>query len=195
MDIYGHPGEIRPEGRQLWQDLGVSRTPIHVPRRGIRVSRKSKREVIEMMSVWAAIECMAARLATTRVTRADLVALRALVDALKDDPSAELSEYSRARIAFHKAFTRQSRIELMTSLTETLFIRTRAVRAVTMTRDNRSQCSIADHRAIIAARNADEAEPLGREHKLGLAAYVEKHGDFLDGPMQPVVEENRRRAA
>src|SRR5277367_6397379 len=104
MDIYGHPGEIRLDERQLSQELGVSRTPIRealsvleqegfvrsVPRRGILVVRKSKREVIEMITVWAAIESMAARLAAAHVTKADLAALRALVDAFKDDPSAHL---------------------------------------------------------------------------------------------------------
>ena len=49
MDIYGRPGEIRLDERQLSQDLGVSRTPIRealsvleqegfvraIPRRGI----------------------------------------------------------------------------------------------------------------------------------------------------------------
>ena len=77
MDIYGHRGEIRLDERQPPQDMGVSRTPIRealsvleqegfvrsVPRRGIVVVRKSKREVIEMITVWAAIESMAARLA------------------------------------------------------------------------------------------------------------------------------------
>ena len=77
MDIYGHAGEIRLDERQLSQELGVSRTPIRealsvleqegfvrsVPRRGIQVVRKSKSEVIEMITVWAAIESMAARLA------------------------------------------------------------------------------------------------------------------------------------
>jgi DNA-binding GntR family transcriptional regulator len=212
MDIYGHPGEIRLDERQLSQELGVSRTPIRealsvleqegfvrsVPRRGIQVVRKSKREVIEMITVWAAIESMAARLAATRVTNPDLAALRALVDAFKDDPSAELSEYSRANMAFHKAIIRLGGVELMTSLTETLFIHMRAVRAVTMTQDNRAQRSIADHRAIIAAlaaRDADGAERLVREHTMGLAAHVEKYGDFLDVPAQPIEEERRRRTA
>jgi DNA-binding GntR family transcriptional regulator len=54
-----------------------------------------------------------------------------------------------------------------------------------MTQDNRAQRSVADHRAIIAALRAgdpDQAERLVREHTLGLAAHVERHGDFLDGP-------------
>jgi DNA-binding GntR family transcriptional regulator len=77
MDIYSHPDEIRLDERQLSQDLNVSRTPIReamtvleqegfvrsVPRRGIYVVKKTKREVIEMITVWAAIESMAARLA------------------------------------------------------------------------------------------------------------------------------------
>ena len=111
-----------------------------------------------MITVWAAIESMAARLAAVRTTEADLAGLRALVDAFRDDPSAQLTEYSRANMAFHTAIIRLGGIALMTSLTETLFIHMRAVRAVTMTQDNRAQRSIADHRAIIAALGARDAD-------------------------------------
>ncbi len=197
LDIYGHPGEIRLDERQLSQDLGVSRTPIRealsvleqegfvhtVPRRGIHVVRKSKREVVEMITVWAAIESMAARLAAPRVTEAELVELHALVDVFQEDPSQQLHEYSRANMQFHRAIIRMGGVELMTSLTDNLFIHMRAVRAVTMTQDNRAQRSIVDHRNIIAAlerRDADLAEELVREHTMGLAAHVEQHGDFLD---------------
>jgi DNA-binding GntR family transcriptional regulator len=86
-------------------------------------------------------------------------------------------------MAFHKAIIRMGGIELMTSLTDTLFIHMRAVRAVTMTQDNRARRSIVDHRAIVAAlerHDADLAERLVREHTMGLAAHVEQHGDFLD---------------
>ncbi len=212
MDIYGHQGEIRLDERQLSQELGVSRTPIRealsvleqegfvrsVPRRGIQVVRKTKREVIEMITVWAAIESMAARLAAPRVTAAELAGLRALVDAFQDDPSAQLTEYSRANMEFHKAIIRLGGVALMTSLTETLFVHMRAVRAVTMGQGNRAQRSIADHRAIIAAlaaHDADRAARLVREHTMGLAAHVEKYGDFLDGAARPGTEERRRRTA
>ncbi|HUB45614.1 MAG TPA: GntR family transcriptional regulator [Acetobacteraceae bacterium] len=197
MDIYGHPGEIRLDERQLSQDLGVSRTPIRealsvleqegfvrtVPRRGVVVVRKSKREVVEMITVWAALESLAARLAAPRITDAEVAALRALVEAFHDDPSGHITEYSNANMQFHKAIIRLGGVALMSSLTETLFIHMRAVRAVTMTQDNRAQRSIVDHRNIIAAlaaHDADQAERLVREHTLGLAAHVEKFGDFLD---------------
>jgi DNA-binding GntR family transcriptional regulator len=197
MDIYGHRGEIRLDERQLSEALGVSRTPIRealsvleqegfvrsVPRRGLIVVRKSKREVVEMITVWAALESMAARLAAPRVTEAELAELRALVDVFQENLSEQISEYSQANMRFHKAIIRIGGVELITGLTDNLFIHMRAVRAVTMTQDNRAQRSIADHRAIIAAlqrRNADLAERLVREHTMGLAAHVEQHGDFLD---------------
>jgi DNA-binding GntR family transcriptional regulator len=211
MNIYGHKLEIRLDERQLSQDLGMSRTPVRealsvleqegfvrsVPRRGLIVVRKSKREVVEMITVWAAIESMAARLAAPRVTDAELVELHALVDVFQEDPSEQLSEYSHANMQFHKAIIRMGGVELMTSLTENLFIHMRAVRAVTMTQDNRAQRSIVDHRNIIAAlekRDAALAERLVREHTMGLAAHVEQHGDFLDR-MAGTDDERRRQYA
>lgn len=209
MDLYGRPDEIRLDERQLSQDLGVSRTPIRealsvleqegfvrsIPRRGIVVVRKTKREIVEMITVWAAIEAMAARLASQRVTEADLAELRALVNVFQDDPTAQIHEYSDANMAFHRAIIRLGGVELMGTLIDGLFIHMRAVRAVTMTQDNRARRSIQDHRAIIAAladRDADRAERLVREHTVGLAAHVEQYGDFLDASAPA---EGRRRTA
>src|ERR1700758_4794068 len=84
-DIYAHRHEIRLDERQLSQALGVSRTPIReamtlleqegflrtVPRRGVFIIRKTRREIVEMIRVWAALESMAARLATQRATDAE----------------------------------------------------------------------------------------------------------------------------
>jgi DNA-binding GntR family transcriptional regulator len=200
MDIYGHADEIRLDERQLSEALGVSRTPIRealsvleqegfvrsIPRRGIVVVRKTKREIAEMITVWAAIESMAARIAATAAPANEIAGLTALMATFADDPSGHLTEYSDANMAFHRAIIRLGGIELMSSLTDNLFIHMRAVRAVTMTQDNRAQRSVADHRAIIAAlqaRDAELAERLVREHTLDLAAHVERHGDFLDRPL------------
>src|SRR5688572_30863897 len=78
MDVYRSRSEIRLDERRLAQDFGISRTPVReamaqleregfvrsVPRRGVYVVRKTKREVIEMITAWAALESMAARLIT-----------------------------------------------------------------------------------------------------------------------------------
>ncbi len=197
MDIYGHAGELWLDERQLSETLGVSRTPIRealgfleqegiirsVPRRGAYVVRKTKREIVEMITVWAALESMAARLAAQRASAEELQALRDLVAEFKDDPSTQISEYSQANMAFHRAIIRMGGCELMTELTDSLFIHMRAVRAVTMGQDNRAARSMADHMSIVEAlerRDADLAERLVREHTLGLAAHVEKHGNALD---------------
>ncbi|HEY0184481.1 MAG TPA: GntR family transcriptional regulator [Rhodopila sp.] len=199
MDIYGRADEIRLDERQLSEDLGVSRTPIRealsileqegfvrsIPRRGIAVVRKTKREIVEMITVWAAIESMAARIAAATASARGIDELTRLMDAFDADPSGHLTEYSDANMQFHRAIIRLGGIGLMSTLTDTLFIHMRAVRAVTMTQDNRAQRSVADHRAIIGAlreRDPDRAERLVREHTLGLADHVERHGDFIDRP-------------
>lgn len=203
MDIYGLPDEIKLDERRLSRDLGVSRTPVRealgyleqegfvrsVPRRGVFVVRKTKRELLDMILVWASIESMAARLATARATDAELHGLRDLFAAFEADPSAHLSEYSQANMAFHKAIIRMGGCELMSTLTDGIFIHMRAVRAVTLGQDNRAQRSLADHMAIIEAleqRDPDRAERLVREHTLGLAAHVDKHGDTLEPRSTPV---------
>ena len=93
MDIYDHAQEIRLDERRLSEGLGVSRTPIREamtlleqegfvrtrPRRGIFVVRKTKREIVEMITVMASLESMAARLAAERAADADIADLRRLM--------------------------------------------------------------------------------------------------------------------
>jgi len=204
MDIYGHGGEIRLDERRLSDNLGVSRTPIRealtvleqegfvrsVPRRGVYVVRKTKREVLDMITVWAAIESMAAGLAAVRATDAELGSLRAMFDRFGTDPTTLLNEYSDANMAFHKAIIGLGGVSLMSELTENLFVHMRSIRSITMTEGDRAQRSIHDHLAIVAAleaRDGERAERLVREHTLGLARHVEAHGDWLDGGPPPTL--------
>lgn len=196
MDIYGSTAEFRLDERQLSEDLGVSRTPIReamtvleqegfvrsVPRRGIFVVRKTKREIIEMITVWAALEGMAARLAAERASAAELKGLRELFNAFEREPlSAHMHDYSQANIDFHQAIIRMGGCHLIAVMTENLFLHMRAIRAVSIRQENRSQTSMREHMAIIDALEAqdpDRAERLVREHTLGLADHVERHGVF-----------------
>lgn len=198
MDVYDHPGEIRLDERQLSQDLGVSRTPIReamslleqegfvktLPRRGVFVVRKSKREIVEMILVWAALESMAARLVCQNATEEEIAGLRHLFDGFRNGEQTDhLEEYSEANIAFHSAIIRLSKCQLIADLTKNLFIHMRAIRKVTISEDNRAQRSITDHMAIIEAlerRDTELAERLVRQHSLDLAAHVETHCHHLD---------------
>ena len=85
MDIYGSAAQTWLDERQLSEKLGVSRTPVReaiamleqegfvrsVPRKGIMVLKKTKREVIGMVQAWAALESMAARLVSEQASDAD----------------------------------------------------------------------------------------------------------------------------
>jgi DNA-binding GntR family transcriptional regulator len=198
MDIYDHAREIRLDERRLSEGLGVSRTPIREamtlleqegfvrtrPRRGIFVVRKTKREIVDMVTVMAALESMAARLAAERASNADIAGLRGLMAEFSAGNDGErLAEYSDANIAFHQAIIRMSGCTLLVEMTENLFIHMRAIRKITIHQDNRAARSIVDHMRIIEAlehRDPELAERLAREHTLGLAAHVEQYGDFLD---------------
>src|SRR3974390_3724907 len=92
MDIYRSSSAIRLDERKLASDFGISRTPVReamgqlesegfvrsVPRRALYVGRKTKREVIELITAWAALECMAARLITANATDGEIAGLRAM---------------------------------------------------------------------------------------------------------------------
>jgi len=198
MDIYDHAREIRLDERRLSEGLGVSRTPIREamtlleqegfvrtrPRRGIFVVRKSKREIVEIITVMAALESMAARLAAERASAGEIAGLRGLMDDFRHGNDGErLAEYSDANIAFHQAIIKMGGCGLLAEMTENLFIHMRAIRKITIHQENRAARSITDHMRIIEAlecRDPGLAERLAREHALGLAAHVEQYGDFLD---------------
>ena len=198
MNIYEGTGEPRLDERQLSEDLGVSRTPVReaiarleqeglvriVPRRGVFVARKTKKEILEMITVWAALESMAARLITQNATDEEIASLRTLFATMENDiAQANIDEYSGMNIRFHQAIIKLSKSKLLATMTETLFIHMRSIRARTIGENDRVQRSIIDHMNIIKAlegRDADLAERLSREHTLGLAAHVEKNVTYLD---------------
>ncbi|HMK85472.1 MAG TPA: GntR family transcriptional regulator [Steroidobacteraceae bacterium] len=196
-DIYDPRQELRLDERQLTAALGVSRTPIRealslleqegfirtIPRRGIYIVRKSKREIIEMIQMWAALESMAARLATLHASDAGIASLRRLFDQFQNSPPAEhLSEYSDANIAFHTAVIALGGSQTIIDATRNLLMHVRAIRRATIMQNDRATRSIIDHLKIIEAlerRDTELAERLAREHTLDLAAHVERHCDFL----------------
>src|SRR5438445_3203564 len=197
-DIYAHPEEIRLDERQLSRALGVSRTPIREamslleregflrtePRRGVFIVRKTKKQIIKMIEMWAALESMAARLATVNASDEEIATLRHMFDEFRSaTPAEHIEEYSDANIAFHQAIIRLSGSHLMGKTIDNLFIHVRAIRRMTISQHDRAARSIVDHMRIIEAlerRDTQQAERLVREHSLNLAMYVDKYCDFLD---------------
>src|SRR5437870_8088032 len=117
LDIYEQPGEVRLDERQIASDLGVSRTPVReamaqleregfvrsVPRRGIYVVRKTKAEAVELITAWAALESMAARLITQTASDEEIATLRKMFTRFDNgELHARLDEYSEVNIEFHQ---------------------------------------------------------------------------------------------
>jgi len=198
LDIYDSRGEVRLDERRLAQDLGVSRTPVReamaqleregfvrsVPRRGIYVVRKSKKEVIEMITAWAALESMAARLITERAGNEEIATLRKMFAKFENGTlHAKLDEYSEVNIEFHQTIIRMSKNGVLISLAGNLFTHMRMIRRKTIGEQDRADRSIRDHMNIIEAlerRDSARAEELVRQHALGLAEHVAKYADYLD---------------
>jgi DNA-binding GntR family transcriptional regulator len=198
LDVYDRPGEVRLDERQLAQDLGISRTPVReamaqleregfvrsVPRRGIYVVRKNRQEVIELITAWAALEGMAARLITQNASDDEIARLRAMFATFEDDRiHAQLDEYSEVNIEFHQTIIRMSHNRVLIDLAENLFTHMRMIRRKTIGENDRADRSIHDHMNIIQAlegRDTERAEDLVRNHALGLAAHVARHADYLD---------------
>ena len=198
MDIYSAEGPSRLDERKLAEDLGVSRTPVReaisrleqaglvstIPRRGAFVVRKTKVEILEIIYAWAAIESMAARLATLRASDEEIAGLRAVVKRYADPGDAtQIDEYSETNIHFHQAIVALAKSSLLADMADSLFVHMRAIRVRTIKDGDRISRSVIDHARIIEAiekRQTEQAEMLVRDHALRLAEHVEQNVDYLE---------------
>lgn len=192
MNIYADDADLRLDERELSEQFKISRTPIRealarleqeglvtiVPRKGVFIARKSIEEILEMITVWAALESMAARLATVNAKDEDLGSLRRMFASFGENQiDAEIDEYSETNIKFHLRILELSECSLLKTTAESLFLHMRAIRARTMGEGDRISRSMVDHMHIIEAleaRDADLAERLVREHTLNLHDHVER---------------------
>jgi DNA-binding GntR family transcriptional regulator len=115
--IYDEATDLRLDERGLAEQLGISRTPVREalarlaqdglveiqPRKGVFILRKTRDEILEMITVWAALESMAASLAAKRASAAEISSLRRLASGFETDSArAHIDDYSEANITFHQ---------------------------------------------------------------------------------------------
>src|SRR5699024_7925444 len=123
--------------------LGISRTPVREAlmrleqegfvetraRRGVFIKRKSLAEILEMITVWAALESMAAWLACAEATNAEIAELRRLgTSYTADEATAAIQAYSERNIEFHLCVLRLSKSRMLQETAEGLFTHLEAVR-------------------------------------------------------------------
>jgi DNA-binding GntR family transcriptional regulator len=188
--------EERIDERGLAQRLGVSRTPLReaitrlamegflriVPRKGVYVVKRSKNEIIEILLVRAALEGMAARLATRHVTEKDIERMKGLFSPFDQSiKRRQLLKYSEANIEFHELVLKASQCGKLIELAGKLFDHMRWISFRSVVYEERFQKMQKEHLEIIAAlekRNPDLAEKKMKAHIEGLARYIQEEVDF-----------------
>ncbi|HEU0221238.1 MAG TPA: GntR family transcriptional regulator [Paracoccaceae bacterium] len=189
LDIYDDATDLRLDERGLAEQLGISRTPVRealvkleqegfvkiLPRRGVFVVRKSLSEILEMITVWAALESMAARMAAEKASDAEIGSLRALAAEYSAEGTADLEEYSEANMLFHQRILELSGCRLLLEIAKGLFVHMGAIRRRAMREGDRRRRSVVDHMGIIEAIEARDpalAADLVRVHTMRLHDHI-----------------------
>jgi DNA-binding GntR family transcriptional regulator len=196
IDITQMKDEGHIDERGLSESLGVSRTPLReainrlviegflkvVPRKGIYLVKKSKKEIVEILLVRAALEGMAARLATKYVTDEDIQKMKELFSPFSESSAGgQFIKYSDANIVFHELVLRASHCEKLIEMAGNLFDHVRWIRFRTIVFEDRFSKMQREHLQIIEAlekKDPDLSEKRMRAHIDGLAQYIEEKVNF-----------------
>lgn len=195
--------EDRLDERKLAESLNISRTPLRdainrlvsegllrvEPRKGIFINRKSRKEIIEILYVRAALEGAAARMAVNNLHDEDIARMKEMFAEFNDGNILEkVDEFARANVGFHEYVLQLSGNRKLQEFAANIYDHMRMVRLATIKMDNRAYNALREHHAIIAAlekRDGKLARTLMQQHIEGLAIYVETHrGLFPFGPLK-----------
>jgi DNA-binding GntR family transcriptional regulator len=166
--------------KALADELGISRTPLREAlkvlaseglvtmklRRGAYVTEVSERDLAEVFHLLALLECDAVNVLARRATADQLAQLQALHEALEAAVD-DRDRFFAANEAFHLALLTLAdnrwRLQLVTDLRKVMKLK----RHHSLFRQGRVQASLQEHRAILAAlqaHDADRAVALMRDH-------------------------------
>jgi DNA-binding GntR family transcriptional regulator len=166
----------------LATEMAVSRTPVRealrkleaeglVAHAGARlvVRTLSEQDLIELFYVREALEGMAARLAAENATPAEIEEIRELV---KDMAAArkrrDVDGFRRLAGEFHHLVYRASHNNRLLMASQSLLDHVRQIQSSTLHAPGRLAHALDEHRQLlnaIAARDADRAEALARQHR------------------------------
>lgn len=191
------PGSKLNEG-ELASAHGISRGPLReairrlearhlveiVPNAGARVVCLSHAQLLAVYETREALEGMACRLAAQRIDTEEVAALRALLDqheyALGGDTQARYLQ-EEGNFDFHYRIARASRNEILTSmLCDDLYHLVRMYRRRTPADHGRGRQALAEHRHIVdalGAGDAELAEMLMRRHVSAARYLLNETGD------------------
>ena len=162
--------------------LGISRTPIREALvrlqqeglielqagGGVQVTALDLDAAVELYEVREVLDGLAARLAARRIGDAGVKRLERHLGRMRECvESADANQWFPAHVAFHDEIFRVSGNARLRSLSSVVRLSIRRFHPVLLTEEDRLRNAYAEHREIlaaIAARDAETAERLAREH-------------------------------
>jgi DNA-binding GntR family transcriptional regulator len=166
------PGEWIDE-LELCIQLDISRTPLRealkvlhcenlvelVPRKGCRVRKLDDEELLELFPVMASLEGLCARLATLKITASDVENLEHIHAQLeKHAGNDDVDNYYEANRQFHLAVQNLAKNRWLQRITGELRNVLVLARHRQLTAPGRLQASLQEHREIMQAMKAGDAE-------------------------------------
>jgi DNA-binding GntR family transcriptional regulator len=195
--------EERLDERALAESLKISRTPLRdaigrlasegflrvEPRKGVFIVRKSRREIIEILYVRAALEGMAAKLCVPHLRDDDVARMKEIFAPFTaENVESRMEEFSEANVLFHEFILKLCNCHKLQEMAANIQDHMRMVRIKTIKTGGRAANAIVEHSKIIAAlekRDGEKAADQMRRHIEGLARYVEQNrGLFPMGPLK-----------
>lgn len=179
-------GDLKPGERlmeiQLADELGVSRTPVReairrlemegflvmVPRRGTYVADLSIKDISEVFEIRTSLDVLAAGIAVERITEEELEELeRLLVQISEYIDMGDMEKVVEADGQFHDVLYRACRNDRLVGIINNLREQFTRFRAVSINYPGRLKNTLEEHRRLveaIAARDAETAQRYAREH-------------------------------
>lgn len=192
--IKGHfkPGEKLVE-QTLAQEMGVSRTPVReairrleaegfvvsIPRKGVVVSRADKEEIVQLYSIRAELEGLAARWAIENADEDDIQKLDEAISRMEEAAaSGDLDGVVQSNTLFHDAIAQASKSRILCTLLKTLQDNIQRFRFQSLHLPGRPEAALAEHKEIVAAikeKKTEEADRLLKEHLQNACAAALAH--------------------
>jgi GntR family transcriptional regulator, rspAB operon transcriptional repressor len=180
----------------LSRELSVSRGPIREamgrlaaeglvtvrPRRGAEVRAITPGELVDSYQVREALEVLAVRLATPRITESDLERLEELVDSMATHSRNDaVADFFAANVVFHQLLCELSGNKKLQEVHHRLASEIGRFQAQTLALRGNLEGSVNEHRAILAAMRLGDAEKAAALTAAHVRVPTRRLQETLDG--------------
>ncbi len=188
------PPGTRLEESSVARELGVSRTPVreairqlaaarlveHSPNRSAVVARPGREELVSLFESAAELEALCARFAAARMRGLDRIELQRLAEACEAAADrSDMLAYAEANERMHEFIWQAAGNNTLRELMGMIRARTAPFRLQQFRHADRVQASLAEHRAIVEALIAGDAEAAAEAMRMHLTHAGRKVLQFV----------------